>query len=178
MTTSLVVTLVGPDRPGLVSAVSDKAVEFGANWADSVMSNFAGQFAGIVQLDVRSDKCDALIAALRTLESPQLRISVTRGVSDSKAAATRRLKLDLVGQDRPGIIHSISSQLAKRQIRSEKLETHVVSGAMSGEQMFHMKALLSVPQALNESELRDGLESLANELMVDISFDDTKAPLH
>ena len=175
MTTSLVVTLVGPDRPGLVSALSDKAVEFDANWADSVMSNFAGQFAGIVQLDVRPEKCDALIAALRALESPQLRISVTRGVSDGRPAATRRLKLDLVGQDRPGIIHGISSQLAKRQISIEKLETHVVSGAMSGEQMFQMHAQLLVPQALDEGELRDGLESLANELMVDISLDDTKA---
>ena len=171
---SLVVTLVGPDRPGLVSAISDKAVEFDANWADSVMSNFAGQFAGIVQLQVRPEKYDELITALRTLESPQMRISVAKGGAASSAIKTRRLKLDLVGHDRPGIIHSISSQLAKRQISIEKLETHIVSGAMSGEQMFQMKALLLVPVTLDESELRDGLEGLANELMVDISFDDTK----
>ena len=171
---SLVVTIVGPDRPGLVSAISDKAVEFDANWADSVMSNFAGQFAGIVQLQVRPEKYDELITALRTLESPQMRISVAKGGAASSAIKTRRLKLDLVGHDRPGIIHSISSQLAKRQISIEKLETHIVSGAMSGEQMFQMKALLLVPVTLDESELRDGLEGLANELMVDISFDDTK----
>jgi glycine cleavage system regulatory protein len=175
MTTTLVVTLVGPDRPGLVSALSDKAVEFGANWADSVMSNFAGQFAGIVQLEVRPEKCDALIAALRALESPQMRISVSLGGSAGAPASTRRLKLDLVGHDRPGIIHSISSQLAKRQISIEKLETHIASGAMSGEQMFQMNASLLVPQALDEDELRLGLEGLANELMVDISLDDTKA---
>ena len=172
---SLVVTLVGPDRPGLVSARSDKAVEFGANWADSVMSNFAGQFAGIVQLQVRPDKCDALIAALRSLESPQMRISVARSEIAAVRPATRRLHLDLVGHDRPGIIHSISSELAKRHISIEKLETHIVSGAMSGEQMFQMKALLLVPTALDENELRDGLEGLANELMVDISFDQMDA---
>ncbi len=175
MTTSLVVTLVGPDRPGLVSALSDKAVEFGANWADSVMSNFAGQFAGIVQLEVRPEKCDALIVALRALESPRMHVSVTKGASTAKPLSTRRLKLDLVGHDRPGIIHGISSQLAKRQISIEKLETHIASGAMSGGQMFQMKALLLVPQALDEDELRLGLESLANELMIDISLDDTKA---
>ena len=174
MTISLVVTLVGPDRPGLVSALSDKAVEFSANWADSVMSNFVGQFAGIVQLEVKPEKCDALIAALKTLESPEMHISVTRG-SAGKPVPTRRLKLDLVGQDRPGIIHRISSQLAKRQISIEKLQTHVVSGAMSGEQMFQMHAQLLVPQLLDEDELRRGLEGLANELMVDISLDDTKA---
>ena len=175
---SLVVTVVGPDRPGLVSAISDKAVEFDANWADSVMSNFAGQFAGIVQLQVRPEKCDALIAALQSLESresPQMRISVAKSTASTAAIKTRRLKLDLVGHDRPGIIHSISSQLAKRQISIEKLETHIASGAMSGEQMFQMKALLLVPVALDENELRDGLEGLANELMVDISFDESKS---
>ena len=176
MTTSLVVTLVGPDRPGLVSALSDKAIEFGANWADSVMSNFAGQFAGIVQLEVRPESCEALVSALRTLEGPEMHISITQGGSAGKPVATRRLKLDLVGHDRPGIIHSISSQLAKRQISIEKLETHIVSGAMSGEQMFRMNALLLAPQALDDDELRSGLEGLANELMVDISLDDTKAP--
>ena len=175
MTTSLVVTLVGPDRPGLVSALSDKAVEFGANWADSVMSNFAGQFAGIVQLEVRLENRDALIAAIRSLESPEMRISVAQGGNAGKPGSTRRLKLDLVGHDRPGIIHSISSQLARRQISIEKLETHIVSGAMSGEQMFQMNAVLLVPPALDDDELRRGLEGLANELMVDISLDASKA---
>jgi glycine cleavage system regulatory protein len=175
MTTSIIVTLVGPDRPGLVSALSDKAVEFGANWADSVMSNFAGQFAGIVLLEVKSANADALIAALRALASPQMQISIATGGSAAKPLPTRRLKLDLVGHDRPGIIHSISSQLAKRQISIEKLQTHIISGAMSGEQMFQMNAVLVVPQVLDEDELRHGLESLANELMVDISLDDTKA---
>lgn len=103
-----------------------------------------------------------------------MRISVAKGGVATGAIKTRRIKLDLVGHDRPGIIHSISSQLAKRQISIEKLETHIVSGAMSGEQMFQMKALLLVPVTLDESELRDGLEGLANELMVDITFDDTK----
>ena len=84
----------------------------------------------------------------------------------------RHLKLDLVGNDRPGIIHSISSQLASRGVSIEKLQTEVVSGAWSGEQMFQMHARLMVPQTLDTDELRNGLESLANELMVDITIDD------
>lgn len=167
---SLVVTLIGPDRPGIVSAVSDKAVEHGASWADSVMSNFADQFAGIVQLQVKPENCDALIDSLRALESPQLRITVSRSADAEPPAATKRLNLDLIGHDRPGIVHSISSELAKRKISIDKLETHIVSGAMSGEQMFQLRARLSVPAVLDESELREGLEGLANELMVDISF--------
>ncbi len=169
--TSLVVTLLGPDRPGLVSALSDKAAEFGANWADSLMADFAGQFAGIVQLDVAHEKSDALVAALRALESPQLRIVIATAQGGLAATATRQLQLDLVGHDRPGIIHGISSQLAQHGVSINKLKTRIASGAMSGEQMFHMNAELTVPLALESDDLRAGLESLANELMVDITFD-------
>ncbi len=170
--TSLVVTLIGPDRPGMVSALSDAATAHGANWTDSLMANFAGQFAGIVQLDVPAGKCDALLAALRALESPGLLITVARAAGSTTAAPTRRLTLELLGHDRPGIIHSISSQLAQHGVSIEKLQTHIASGAMSGEQMFHMNAQLTVPRALDTDTLRNSLEGLANELMVDISFAD------
>lgn len=168
---SLVITLVGPDRPGLVSAVSDKAMAHGANWTDSLMANFAGQFAGIVQLQVPPENCDALEAALRELESPEMRIVIARTQDATKKAASRRVQLDLIGNDRPGIIHSISSQLARRGVSIDKLQTHVVSGAMSGEQMFNMSAQLTIPTEFDTEELRAGLEGLANELMVDITFD-------
>lgn len=173
MTTSIVITLIGPDRPGLVSAISDKAAEFGANWADSLMANLAGQFAGIVHLQVAEKNAEDLMAALRKLESPGMRIAVAQG-SGSSPAATRRFKLDLVGHDRPGIIRSISSQLAQRGVSIEKLQTRIVSGAMSGGQMFQMNALLKVPAGLEEDDLRRGLESLANELMVDVTLDDSR----
>jgi len=173
MLSSLVITVIGPDRPGIVSAISDKAVEFAANWTDSLMANFAGQFAGIVQLQVATEHADALITALRSLESPGMRIAVERGGAQVEGGANPplRLNLDLVGNDRPGIMRSISSQLARRGISIEKLQTEVISGAWSGEQMFQMNARLLVPADLDTSELRSGLESLANELMVDITID-------
>lgn len=168
---SLIITVVGPDRPGLVSALADRAAEHGANWTDSIMANFAGQFAGIVQLDVADERCEALTAALRGLEADDLRIQIASTHGAAPAAATRRLQLDLVGQDRPGIIHGISSQLARHSVSIDKLQTYVASGAMSGEQMFHMSAQLTVPTVLDTDALRAGLEGLANELMVDINFD-------
>jgi len=174
MITSLVVTIVGPDRPGLVSAISDKAAEFGANWADSLMANLADQFAGILLLKVPSRNADMLVAALESLRSTTMHIAVARGGAAASSKAARRIKLELVGQDRPGIIRSISSELAKHGVSIEKLQTRIASGAMSGEQMFHMNAALSVPTTLTEDSLRTALEGLANELMVDISLDDPR----
>ncbi len=171
MITSLVVTVVGPDRPGLVSAISDQAALFGANWADSLMANLAGQFAGILHLQVPSDNAAALIAALQTLESANMHIVVTRATSAKAATmATRRITLELVGQDCPGIIHTISRQLAANEVSIEKLTTRISSGAMSGEQMFHMDATLVLPTTLSDAVLRAALEGIANDLMVDISL--------
>jgi glycine cleavage system regulatory protein len=169
--TSLVVTLIGPDRPGMVSAVSQAATAHDANWTDSLMANFAGQFAGIVQLDVPPDRCEALLTALRLLESPDMHVAVARASAATTPPPSRRLTLDLLGHDRPGIIHTISSQLASHGVSIDKLQTHIASGAMSGEQMFHMHAQLTVPRQLATDALRAGLEGLANELMVDISFE-------
>jgi len=170
MMTSLVVTLIGPDRPGLVSAVSDKAAAFGANWADSLMANLAGQFAGILHLQVPADKADALAEALRGLAAPGMQIVVAKG-SEIGHREVRRMPLELVGHDRPGIIHTISSQLARQGVSIESLKTAIVSGAMSGEQLFEMHAVIAVPADLPVADVKSGLEAIANDLMVDIDFD-------
>lgn len=174
---AIVVTLIGPDRPGVVRAISDAATQHGANWTDSVMANFAGQFAGIVHLQVPAAHSQALQAALRGLESDTLHIQIAQADdAASAAAAPRRIHLALIGHDRPGIIRSISTRLAAQGVSIDTMKTHIASGAMSGEQMFHLDAQLTVPQDLDTDALRDGLESLANELMVDIAFDSAGAP--
>lgn len=168
---SLVITVVGPDRPGVVRALSDKAAEFGANWTDSVMANFAGQFAGIVHLQVPADQSAALQAALRAIDSETLHVQLAQADADSAAAPARRITLELVGHDRPGIIHSIATRLADHGVSIDKMKTHIQSGAMSGEQLFHLDAQLTIPSDLDTETLQSGLENLANELMVDITFD-------
>ncbi len=171
MSTSIIVTIIGPDRPGLVSAISDQAALFGANWADSLMANLAGQFAGIVHLQVPEQQTETLMDALRKLQSPGMQITVAKGDAIASSAPTRRVKLDLIGQDRPGIIRRISNQLAQHGVSIDKLQTQIVSGAMSGEQMFQMQAQLTVPTTLDNHELQRALEGIANELMVDLELD-------
>jgi glycine cleavage system regulatory protein len=167
---SLVITIVAPDRPGVVRSLSDKAAEFGANWTDSVMANFAGQFAGIVHLQVPTEHSAALQSALRALDSDALHVQVAKATTATAAAGQRQIALELVGHDRPGIIHSIATRLAEHGVSIDKMKTHIASGAMSGEQMFHLDAQLTIPQDLDTDQLQAGLESLANELMVDLSF--------
>jgi glycine cleavage system regulatory protein len=170
MTASLVVTVVGPDRPGIVNRLSDVAQRLGANWAGSRMANLAGQFAGMVHFEVPDDRADALASALGALESPELHVVIARSTAGAAAPAMRRVRLELVGHDRPGIVRDLSGSLAQRGVSIEELETHVASAAMSGESLFKVKAVLAVPDSLPNAELRRGLEALANEMMVDVEL--------
>src|SRR5437870_5086012 len=112
MATSLVITAIGADRPGIVNAVSDVARRFGANWAGSRMASLAGQFAGMVHFEVAADQADALAAALQALESTGLAIVIARSDPPSASGARRVVRLELVGQDRPGIVRDLSGSLA------------------------------------------------------------------
>ena len=170
MVTSLVVTVVGPDRPGIVSLLSSKAQGFGANWAGSRMASLAGQFAGIVHFEVAPEKADPLAAALQALESSDLRVVIVRSGGGEATQGRRIVKLELVGHDRPGIVRDLSSALAQRGVSIEELHTEIVSGAMSAEHLFKVKAVLLVPKNVNNDAVRQALEALANEMMVDIAL--------
>ncbi|WEN43234.1 Glycine cleavage system transcriptional repressor [Thauera sp. GDN1] len=172
MKTSLILTLVGPDRPGLVSAISARASQCGANWMESRLTQLAGQFAGVVRLEVDDAAFDTLEAALRGLESEGLRVAIARG-GEPAAADVRRVCLDLVGHDRPGIVREISTVLARHGVSIKALETACESASMSGEVLFRARAELSVPLAADLARIGADLEALANELMVDLALDET-----
>ena len=170
MVTSLVVTVIGPDRPGIVSLLSAKAQGFGANWAGSRMASLAGQFAGMVHFEVPPENADALAAALRGLESADLRIVIEKSGGAMAPAGRRIVKVELIGHDRPGIVRDMSGALAQLSVSIEELHTEIVSGAMTAEHLFKVKANLLVPQSVGNDALRHALEALANEMMVDIAL--------
>jgi len=175
MNVSVVITVIGPDRPGIVRMLADRGRAFDANWAESRMASLAGQFAGIVRWEVSAEKADAMSAALRELEASGLRIVIAQAASKTAAGDRRLIDLELVGQDRPGIVQDVSRALLDRDVSIEELETEFTSGAWSGEQLFKVMALLSVPHTLTFDALRSALEGLANEFMVDLSTHEESA---
>jgi glycine cleavage system regulatory protein len=172
MKTSLVLTVIGDDRPGLVNVLSDTIAAVEGNWTETRMASLGGKFAGMLLVTVPQAQADALIAALRALEGPALHLTVERSGEGAPPAAGRLLALELVGQDRPGIVRDISHLLAAHGINIEELETACVSGSFSGEALFKARARLRVPREVTTEQLRVSLEALANELMVDISLDE------
>lgn len=170
--TKLVLTLLGDDRPGLVSAVSRVVADHGGSWLESQLARLAGTFAGIALVDVPSDSVEALRADLAGLSA-----IVEVGVKDAAAPAAssgRRLVLHLVGHDQPGIVRQVTEALATRGVSIEQLATATVEAPMAGGLLFEADAVLTAPEGVAVEELQSDLESLARELMVDLDL--TPAP--
>ncbi len=165
--TDLVVTLIGTDRPGLVEAVAAAVADHGGNWLEGRMAHLAGKFAGILRVAVAPERVEELSGALARLESSGMRVVVEAGGADVRAEP-RPLELELLGHDRPGLVHEISRLLAARRINVEELTTSVYSAPMAGDAMFRAVISVNVPADLDQRELRQSLERLADELMVEI----------
>ena len=170
MHVSLVMTVISADRPGLVGRLSAVIADHGGNWLESRMAHLGGQFAGILRIQVPAEKEQPLLAALRSLDAQGLSVSVQRDSAAAMPAAARRLAtVELVGQDRPGIVRQISQVLAQHQVNVEELVTHCASAPMSGEMLFHATATVQLPESFPLASLRTALEQIASDLMVDIS---------
>jgi glycine cleavage system regulatory protein len=168
---TLVLTVIGDDRSGLVSALSGVIADHGGSWERSQMARLAGKFAGIIAVAVPDRQADALIADLEPLEAQGLLdVTVERGGEEVPPVGMARVSLALVGADRPGIVHEISELLAARQVSIEELHTATREAPMVGGILFEASATLLAPPTLPIEELQAVLEELANELMVDLSL--------
>jgi glycine cleavage system regulatory protein len=164
---TFVLTVLGDDRPGLVSAISAAISGRRGSWEHSQLAHLAGKYAGIVLLSAPDDESEALLADLRALESEGLQVVVER--TDVPAERTVvKLALELVGADRPGIIAEISGLLAAQQVSIEDLVTELTDAPMAGGRIFEARATLVAPEGANAADLRDALEALSDRLMVDV----------
>ncbi|MBI5898554.1 MAG: glycine cleavage system protein R [Rhodocyclales bacterium] len=170
-TVSLILTVIGDDRPGLVGELSAVISGHGGSWQQSSMAQLAGKFAGIVEVAVDADQAEALKVALAGLEG--LKVSAESAAMQKSAPRGRRLKLALVGHDRIGIVREVSQVLAHHAVNVESLETRTSSAPMSAALLFHATAELTADSGLDASALTQELERISNDLMVDITLDET-----
>jgi glycine cleavage system regulatory protein len=164
----LVITLVGPDRPGIVEAVAEPIAANGGNWLESRMAHLAGTFAGIVRVEVPPERSADVVRALEGLATRGLRVVVEQSGPAEARASSRLMALDLVGTDRPGIVRELSHLFAAHGVNIEELTTDRTHAPMSAELLFRARAQVRVPTGTELAALRMKLERLANDLMVEL----------
>jgi glycine cleavage system regulatory protein len=174
--TTLVLTVVGDDRVGLVKALADVVSSNGGNWERSHLAELAGTFAGIVVVTVPDRQAAALQAALAPLDG-LLDVSVRSISAESTpadagtgtATPTRQLRLDLLGNDHPGIVAAVSGILARHGLGVADLRTATREAPMTGGMLFEASAIVTVGSEESLDAVRSDLEALASEILVDLS---------
>jgi glycine cleavage system regulatory protein len=170
MKATLVLTLIGVDRPGLVKAISNVASRHGANWEASRMARLGGKFAGLLLVTLEPVRAEALRRDLEALSEHGLTVVVEESARVEPRRDWVAVKLELIGTDRVGITHQVAQTLAELGINVDELSTECSSAPMSGGELFKLSALLACPPSLDMDRLRSELERLENDLMIDISI--------
>jgi glycine cleavage system regulatory protein len=166
MTNHLVVTILAEDRPGIVEQIAQTIIAHSGNWMESSMNRLAGKFAGILLIEVDAQHNSLLQDALIGLSE----YGITITVEDSNYLGQHEVPLciEIIANDRPGIVGEIAAQLASKKVNLESLETFCDSAPMSAGMMFHAHAYIQLPEGMSQTDLTMLLEGLSDDLMVEI----------
>lgn len=163
----LVITVMAADRPGIVEQLAATISRHGGNWLESSMSQLAGQFAGILSVDISAADEVALRDALSAFNGQGIRVQIEASHNPA-AAEGEHTHISLVANDRPGIVGEITQALASAQVNVVSLETYCDHAAMSAELLFHALIEVAMPAGMQEEQLIDVLEALSTDLMVEV----------
>lgn len=171
----LVMTIIGPDRTGLIESVARVVANHGGNWLESRMCRLGGEFAGILRIELPVDKRQPLLDALQNLQGAGLTVVVRPDAATPVVTQGRTAKLEVIGHDRPGIVREITHALARAGVNVEEFSSECASAPMSGETLFKAAARLQLPEGCDLAALKKELEKIAADLLVDVSFTEMPA---
>jgi glycine cleavage system transcriptional repressor len=176
MTLELVVTAVGPDRPGIASDFTGHVHASGANLADTRMANLRGQFALIALVQGTYEALEDVKRRMKE-SAPRMGLAIEFHAPAPKegAGSGQRdgvpFRLKTYSMDQPGIVHRFTSYLREQHINVEELETRLESAPFMGSPVFTMEIVMLVPKTVSVKELRRELEELGDKLNCDVDID-------
>ncbi|TMP37739.1 glycine cleavage system protein R [Pseudoalteromonas rubra] len=161
----LVLTLIGKDQPGLVERVSSTILNHHGNWLTSNLSHLAGQFAGIVQVEVAEEHLQELQNAV--LDISGLEVRIANGEQD-QITEPETLNLVITGNDRPGIVQELATVIRHKGANITHLNSKQQSAPNWGVPIFSAFATVSLPAGMIKDNVIEALEAITSDLIVDV----------
>jgi glycine cleavage system regulatory protein len=162
-----ILTLIGEDKPGLVQKLAEVVKEHNGNWEESRLANLRGKFSGIVLVSLPRDHSEKFEQDIDQLSAQGLSIRAHQTTLSERPRIKTRM-LEVVANDRPNILREVTSALSKLGVNVEELSTNCEPAPMSNELLFRARAQISIPQGVNEEQVAEALEELADDLMVEL----------
>ncbi len=164
-------TIIGRDRPGIVSQVTEILYDLGCNIADSSCSILGGQFAMILIL-AHPDYTDreSFGDAFAPLEDAELSVflrTLKPGGETHPDIDGEICMISVYGSDKPGIVFRVSKELGERNINITDLNTKLIGTEDRPVYVMMLEAVL--PEGMTSEDVEASMDSLKQQLQVDIS---------
>jgi glycine cleavage system regulatory protein len=166
---SVILSVIGSDRPGLTEALAGAVLAAGGNWLESHLSRLGGLYVGSVLVELPAEGVEALRLGVRGVDAQGLEVRIAPAV-EAPGAGGQALQFSLVGQDRPGIVRQVTAVLSALNVNIEAFDTQITAEPHSGAPLFQMEARLRLPPGLEAGGVQAALEEISAEIMVDISL--------
>jgi glycine cleavage system transcriptional repressor len=170
MRTNIVFTLTGPDRIGIVEAVTKRLLNHGANVESSRMARLGGEFAMLMLVSLPAEELASLDSDVEALIAQGYKVttSLTQHTYAETHPGWLPFQIEVEGADHEGIVHQVARHLSERGINIESVETGVDYAPVSGTPLFTMTAIVAVPPGLANMEWQAALQEAGEALNVDI----------
>ena len=161
----LILSVMAADRPGIVERIAAVVANHGGNWQESRLATMAGRFAGIIRVSLEQESYGELQTALQALRDEGLNVQIEVGDSDAEAVESHWI--EVIGNDRHGIVREVTRALAAEQVNVIDLATEVEPASMSGGLLFRARLELGLTPGQSMDAVIQTLEDLSPDLMVD-----------
>ena len=170
MIKNIIVSIVGPDKPGVVSNISKIIKNNSGNIDKSRMVRLGDFFTIMVSITINKDNLIRLNKDLENYSDYQIttyesKTNLTNDVNDDVKI------IHLNGIDNEGLVFKITNEFTKLNINIEELETNISNAPMSGLTLFSLIAKIKHPK-IDYDILKNKMDTLSSELDVNIVLED------
>jgi glycine cleavage system transcriptional repressor len=174
MTTAsyLVLSALGPDRPGLVHEVTDFLTERGANIEDSRMVVLGAEFGILILVSGTADVMDRITRDAKSLEERTkfgVIVRPTKSPEEHRRAAVIPCVVTAEALDHEGIVRAVALAISRMGINIVSLETTAYNAPITGSPLFRLEATIDLPSGVSLGELRARMDEVARTESLDLT---------
>ncbi|PLX88694.1 MAG: amino acid-binding protein [Desulfuromonas sp.] len=164
-------TIIGRDRPGIVSEVTEILFKLGCNIADSSSSILGGQFSMILIIShpEYTDR-DSFGDVFAPLEKGNLSVflrTLRPGGEKHPELQGELCMISVYGADKPGIVYQVARELGQRRVNIIDLNTKLVGEETQPVYVMMLEAVL--PEGISVDDVEGWMDSMKADLGVDVS---------
>lgn len=168
MSTQLVISALGADRPGIVDELSSIIVSHQLNIEDSRMTVLGGEFAILLLVVGEKTAIQAFIQQQGKVETAlhiQLLMKTTQSIEEESNVLP--YQVEVTAMDHQGIVHNLAGFFSNKHIGIVNLHTDHYPAPHTGTPMFGLYMTIGIPADTSISQLKDEFTRFCDELNLD-----------